>query len=135
VLLDSPSIGVAKTAFLSAHGPLGDHRGATADIVDGGEVIGRALRTRDGVRPVYVSVGYRVGLDTACDLVLALAPRHPGTPAPGTPAPRHPGTVSRRPAGTPIPLPGPRCGKRSAKVAHLGTGSSAIDGVAPKGGR
>jgi deoxyribonuclease V len=76
VLLDRPSIGVAKTPFLGAHGPLGDRRGATADIVDGGEVIGRALRTQDGVRPVYVSVGHRVGLDTACDLVLALAPRH-----------------------------------------------------------
>jgi deoxyribonuclease V len=76
VLLDRPSIGVAKTPFLGAHGPLGDRRGATADIVDGGEVIGRALRTQDGVRPVYVSVGHRVGLDMACDLVLALAPRH-----------------------------------------------------------
>jgi deoxyribonuclease V len=44
--------------------------------LDGGEVIGCALRTQDGVRPVYVSVGHRVGLDTACELVLALAPRH-----------------------------------------------------------
>jgi deoxyribonuclease V len=76
VLLDRPSVGVAKTPFLGAHGPLGDRRGATADIVDGGEVIGRALRTQDGVRPVFVSVGHRVGLDTACHLVLALAPRH-----------------------------------------------------------
>ena len=76
VLLDRPSIGVAKTPFLGAHGPLGDRRGATADIVDDGVVIGRALRTQDGVRPAYVSVGHRVGLDTACDLVLALAPRH-----------------------------------------------------------
>jgi deoxyribonuclease V len=72
VLLDRPSIGVAKTPFLGAHAPWGDRRGAPADIVDGGEVIGRALRTQDGVRPVYVSVGHRVGLDTACDLVLAL---------------------------------------------------------------
>ena len=76
MLLDRPSIGVAKTPFHGAHAPLGDRRGATADIIDGGQVIGRALRTQDGVRPVYVSVGHRVGLDTACDLVLALAPRH-----------------------------------------------------------
>jgi deoxyribonuclease V len=76
LLLDRPSIGVAKTPFLGAHGPLGDRRGATADILDGGEVIGCALRTQDGVRPVYVSVGHRVGLDPACELVLALAPRH-----------------------------------------------------------
>jgi deoxyribonuclease V len=76
LLLDRPSIGVAKTPFLGTHTPLGGRRGARADIVDGGDVIGRALRTQDGVRPVYVSVGHRVGLDTACDLVLALAPSH-----------------------------------------------------------
>ena len=76
VLLDRPSIGVAKAPYLGAHAPLGERHGASADIVDGGEVIGRALRTRDGLAPVYVSVGHRVGLDTACALVLRLTPRH-----------------------------------------------------------
>lgn len=76
VLLDRPSVGVAKTPYLGEHAPLGERRGAAADIVDGGEVIGRALRTRDGVAPVYVSVGHRVALDTACALVLRLAPRY-----------------------------------------------------------
>ena len=76
VLLDRPSVGVAKTPYLGEHAPLGERRGASADIVDGGEVIGRALRTRDGVAPVYVSVRHRVALDTACALVLRLAPRY-----------------------------------------------------------
>jgi deoxyribonuclease V len=76
VLLDRPSIGVAKTPFLGGHAPLGRRRGDAADIVDGGEVIGRSLWTQDGVQPVYVSVGHRVALDTACDLVLRLAPRY-----------------------------------------------------------
>jgi deoxyribonuclease V len=75
VLLDRPSIGVAKTPFVGASAALGVDRGATADIDDDGEVVGRALRTQHGVKPVYVSVGHRISLDTACDTVLALAPR------------------------------------------------------------
>jgi deoxyribonuclease V len=74
VLTGLPSIGVAKTPFVGrAEGELGEHRGATADLQDGPDVIGRALRTRDGVKPVYVSIGHRVDLDTACALTLALS--------------------------------------------------------------
>ncbi|MFE3630484.1 endonuclease V, partial [Streptomyces goshikiensis] len=38
-------------------------------------VVGRALRTQDGIKPVYVSVGHRVSLDNACAQTLALSPR------------------------------------------------------------
>lgn len=71
-----PTVGVAKTPYVGEPDQLGPHRGDRADLVDRGEVIGRALRTQDGVKPVYVSVGHRTGLDAACDLVLALAPRY-----------------------------------------------------------
>jgi deoxyribonuclease V len=40
------------------------------------EPLGRALRTQDGVKPVYVSTGHRIDLDTACRHVLALAPKY-----------------------------------------------------------
>ncbi|AHH20322.1 endonuclease V-like protein [Nocardia nova SH22a] len=53
----------------------GSDRGSATDITIDGEVVGRALRTRSGVKPVYVSVGHRIGLDTACATVLALTPR------------------------------------------------------------
>jgi deoxyinosine 3'endonuclease (endonuclease V) len=43
---------------------------------DGGQVVGRALRTQTGVRPVFVSVGHRAGLNTACAITLRLSPRH-----------------------------------------------------------
>jgi deoxyribonuclease V len=76
VLADLPVIGVAKSLLIGRHGALGEERGATADIVDRDEVIGRAVRTRAGVRPVYVSVGHRVGLDTAVAVVLRCAPRY-----------------------------------------------------------
>lgn len=75
VLFGVPSIGCAKTPFIGEHGPLAQARGATAPIVDAGEVVGMALRTRAGVNPVYVSVGHRMELPAATSLVLRLAPR------------------------------------------------------------
>jgi deoxyribonuclease V len=71
VLTDLPSVGVAKTP-MGRFTPPGEARGAHSDLVDGGEVVGRALRTREGVKPVFVSVGHRVDLDRACAEVLRL---------------------------------------------------------------
>ena len=76
VLLDVPSIGCAKSILVGRHGPLADERGATAPLVDKGEVVGVALRTRAGVSPVYVSIGHRMDLDTAVDIVLRLTTRY-----------------------------------------------------------
>ena len=70
-----PTVGCAKTLFVGTHDPLGEARGSTADLVDGGEVVGTVLRTRDAVAPVYVSPGHRMDLPTALRLVLALTPR------------------------------------------------------------
>lgn len=76
VLTGLPSIGVGKTAFVGRAGEPGIERGAGSDLVDAGEVVGRALRTQRGVKPVYVSAGHRIGLDAACRHVLAAAPRY-----------------------------------------------------------
>ncbi len=65
VLLGVPTIGCAKSLLCGAHGPLAAARGSTAQIEHEGEVVGMALRTRDGVRPVYVSIGHRVDLKAA----------------------------------------------------------------------
>jgi deoxyribonuclease V len=70
-----PAIGVAKTP-LGQYEPPGFDRGARTQLVDGGEVVGAALRTQRDVKPVFVSVGHRVDLDTACAQVLALSPRY-----------------------------------------------------------
>lgn len=74
VLTGLPTIGVAKTGFVGSHEPPGDRRGDASPLVDGGETVGRVLRTRDGVKPVFVSAGHRVDLDTACRHTLALTP-------------------------------------------------------------
>jgi deoxyribonuclease V len=74
LLVDVPTIGVAKTAPLPHPMPAAP-RGSWTALVDRGEEVGRALRTQDGVRPVFVSVGHRIGLDAACAQVLRLC-RH-----------------------------------------------------------
>ncbi|MFE9448220.1 endonuclease V [Streptomyces sp. NPDC006739] len=76
VLTGLPTIGVAKNPFVFTHEEPGTRRGAHAPLLAGTEEVGRALRTRDGVKPVFVSVGHRTGLDNACAHVLALTPRY-----------------------------------------------------------
>jgi deoxyribonuclease V len=74
VVTGLPAIGVGKQA-LGHYDPPGPTRGEWAALLDDDEVVGRALRTRDEVKPVFVSIGHRVDLDLATDLVLRLSPR------------------------------------------------------------
>ncbi|MFJ5217917.1 endonuclease V [Streptomyces sp. NPDC088354] len=78
VVTGLPAAGVAKTPFTGTYDPeaLGEERGASVPLVDAGETVGRVLRTRSGVRPVYVSTGHGIDLDTACRHVLALSPSY-----------------------------------------------------------
>jgi deoxyribonuclease V len=73
VLLDVPAIGCAKSILVGTHGPLGSERGARADLVHRGEVVGAALRLRADVAPVYVSPGHRMDLETAVAVVLSVS--------------------------------------------------------------
>lgn len=66
LLLDMPAIGCAKSRLTGgARGELGAAAGSRVDLVDGDEVIGSVLRTRDGVRPLFVSAGHRIDLAAA----------------------------------------------------------------------
>ncbi|MEC4017499.1 endonuclease V [Streptomyces sp. H27-D2] len=73
VLSGLPTIGVAKNPFVFRHDTPGPTRGDSSALLDGEEEVGRVLRTQDGVKPVFVSVGHRVGLDSACAHTLGLA--------------------------------------------------------------
>jgi deoxyribonuclease V len=75
VLTGLPTIGVAKNPFVFAYQEPGTLRGSASPLLAGEEEVGRALRTQDGVKPVFVSVGHRVTLETACAHTLRLAPR------------------------------------------------------------
>ena len=70
LLLDLPTIGCAKSILVGRAEEPGPRPGDWTPLVDRGETIGAVLRTRAGVKPVYVSVGHRVSLPTAIDLVL-----------------------------------------------------------------
>ncbi len=76
LLFGVPSVGCAKSLLVGSHGALGEERGAAAELVHRGEVVGVALRTRAGVKPVYVSPGHLMDLETAVEIVLRVSPRY-----------------------------------------------------------
>ena len=69
LLLDTPTIGCAKSVLVGEAAEPGARAGCTAALVDKGEQVGVVLRTRDQVKPIYVSIGHRVSLDTAVHIV------------------------------------------------------------------
>ncbi|MEU1709737.1 endonuclease V [Streptomyces sp. NPDC005706] len=76
VLTGLPTIGVAKNPFTFTYDDPAPLRGSSAPLLAGPEEVGRALRTRDHVKPVFVSVGHRTTLDDALAHTLALTPRY-----------------------------------------------------------
>jgi deoxyribonuclease V len=70
--LGRPVIGCAKSLLVGAHGPLGETRGSRAELWDRGELVGAAVRTWQGVTPVYVSTGHLICLEAAIEWVLSL---------------------------------------------------------------
>ena len=70
VLTSIPSIGVAKSRLVGTHAAVPGEKGAYASLMDHDEEIGAVLRTREGVKPVYVSIGHKVSLPSAISLVM-----------------------------------------------------------------
>jgi deoxyribonuclease V len=75
VLTGIATIGVAKSRLVGRHASLPDSKGSWVPLRDGAEVVGAVVRTRAGVRPLYVSVGHRVNLKTAINYVLRCTTR------------------------------------------------------------
>ncbi len=65
LFLDTPTIGCAKSLLCGSHEEPGVEPGSYAEIRDKGETIGAALRTKPGTKPVYVSIGHKIDLQTA----------------------------------------------------------------------
>lgn len=76
LLADLPCIGVAKRRLIGEHRSPPARRGDWTPLLDGDEPIGAVLRTRKGVKPVYVSIGHRVSLETAVRYVMACTTRY-----------------------------------------------------------
>ncbi|MCG8029178.1 MAG: deoxyribonuclease V [Candidatus Thiodiazotropha endolucinida] len=76
LLTDIPSIGVAKTRLIGTHEVVSEKKGSRVPLIDRDEVIGAVLRSRSGVKPIYVSIGHRISLSSALNYVLAATTRY-----------------------------------------------------------
>jgi deoxyribonuclease V len=77
VLLDLPAIGCAKSRLTGKpREELGPEKGARTPLIDHGECIGYEVRSRTGVKPLYVSPGHRIGAEAAVEWVLRLTARY-----------------------------------------------------------
>jgi deoxyribonuclease V len=76
VLLGLPTIGCAKSRLVGSYHDPGYEKGCFARLIDKGEVVGRVVRTRNAVKPLYVSVGNKVGLDDAVRIILNCTKRY-----------------------------------------------------------
>ncbi len=70
VYLDRPSIGCAKSRLVGKYEEPGPEPGAWSPLMSRGEEIGRVVRTKARTRPIFVSVGYRITLSLAVEVVL-----------------------------------------------------------------
>jgi deoxyribonuclease V len=76
LLLDTPTIGCAKSRLIGSCSTPVETRGSREYVWDAGEVVGAVVRTKKGVKPVYVSSGHRIGLSSAIDYVLGCTKNH-----------------------------------------------------------
>ena len=76
LLTDLPSIGVAKSRLIGQYGELPETKGSWIPLLADGQVIGAVLRSRDRVKPLYISIGHRISLVSAIHYVMACCTRY-----------------------------------------------------------
>lgn len=68
--IEHPTMGCAKNILTGSHGKLPAKKRAAADLIDGGEKVGIALRSRTNVNPIYISPGHKLSFDDAYTIVM-----------------------------------------------------------------
>ncbi|WP_330962009.1 deoxyribonuclease V [Photobacterium sp. 53610] len=76
VIFDVPTIGCGKTRLLGEHQEPDTTRGASAPLIENDKVIGNVVRTQTNIKPIYVSIGHRISLETACEWILKLTNKY-----------------------------------------------------------
>lgn len=71
LFIDRPSVGCAKSRLTGRFDEPGDSVGNRSPLIDGEEVIGTVLRTRPGHKPLFVSPGHRISIESAAEIALA----------------------------------------------------------------
>jgi deoxyribonuclease V len=74
--LNVPCVGCAKTRLVGEFEEPNRDAGSTSSLVDRGETIGQVVRSKTGVKPLFVSVGHLIDLDSAVHWVLATTQKH-----------------------------------------------------------
>jgi deoxyribonuclease V len=70
LLLDIPTIGCAKSRLIGEYSCIAEEAGAHSLLIDKGEIIGAAVRTRKSVNPLYISIGHKIDLENSIHWVL-----------------------------------------------------------------
>jgi deoxyribonuclease V len=76
ILMDIPSIGVAKSRLTGSHDKIPLRKGQWVSLLDKEEIIGAVLCTRDNVKPLYISIGHKLDLTTAIEIVMRCVTRY-----------------------------------------------------------
>ncbi|HDN79712.1 MAG: deoxyribonuclease V [Chloroflexi bacterium] len=76
LIFDKPSIGCAKSRLWGTHYEPGLEKGSYVHLYDGDEVIGIVLRTKEKTNPLYISIGHRIDLDSAREIILNCCKGH-----------------------------------------------------------
>lgn len=76
VLANCPTIGCAKSRLVGTYSGLAQEKGATAELVHSGKVVGMAARTRKMVKPIYISAGHHITLKQSIRIVLRCCPKY-----------------------------------------------------------
>jgi deoxyribonuclease V len=76
IILDQPTIGVAKSRLTGTHEEVGREKGSITGLYDRDELVGSVVRTRTNVRSLYISPGNRVLIEQAPELVLSCCTKY-----------------------------------------------------------
>ena len=76
LLTDIPSIGVGKSRLIGKHATVPNEKGAWVELIDRDEVVGAVLRTRENIKPLFISAGHRISLVSAVKYVMACVTRY-----------------------------------------------------------
>jgi len=76
IAIDVPTIGAAKSRLIGTHQELPPEKGSWQPLIDRGETVGAVVRSRTNVRPLYVSPGHRINLESAIDYTLQCTPKY-----------------------------------------------------------
>ena len=76
LILDSPTIGVAKSRLIGSHSDVPPDKGAWVPLLDREDCIGAVLRSRTQTKPLYISPGHKISLPTALDYVIRCTPKY-----------------------------------------------------------